>query len=67
MDWMAGARMHFVEIIVLRGATVIPMYILGFGATALHAYILIVYIHSTVVHANDEVRMTKSESNPNDE
>jgi sterol desaturase/sphingolipid hydroxylase (fatty acid hydroxylase superfamily) len=52
MDWMAGARMHFVEIIVLRGATVIPMYLLGFGPTALHIYILLVYIHSSLVHAN---------------
>ncbi|HET6250078.1 MAG TPA: sterol desaturase family protein [Tepidisphaeraceae bacterium] len=52
MDWMAGARMHFVEIVVLRGMTVIPMYILGFGESALHFYILIVYLHSTFVHAN---------------
>lgn len=52
MDWMAGARMHFVEIVVLRGTTVIPMYILGFTPLALQAYILIVYVHSTFVHAN---------------
>ncbi|HEY2584990.1 MAG TPA: sterol desaturase family protein [Tepidisphaeraceae bacterium] len=52
MDWMAGARMHFVEILVLRGTTVIPMYILGFGPLALQAYILLVYVHSTFVHAN---------------
>ena len=52
MDWMAGARMHFIEIIVLRGTTVIPMYLLGFGPMALHAYILLVYIHSSLVHAN---------------
>ena len=52
MDWMAGARMHFVEIVVLRGMTVIPMYILGYGETALHFYVLIVYLHSTFVHAN---------------
>ena len=52
LDWMAGARMHFIEIIVLRGMTVIPMYILGFGAMALHIYILLVYLHSTFVHAN---------------
>ena len=52
MDWMAGARMHFFEIIALRGTTVIPMYILGFGATSLHVYILLVYIHSSLVHAN---------------
>jgi sterol desaturase/sphingolipid hydroxylase (fatty acid hydroxylase superfamily) len=52
LDWMAGARMHFLEIIALRGTTVIPMYILGFGPTALHIYILLVYIHSSLVHAN---------------
>ncbi len=52
MDWMAGARMHFLEIITLRGLTVIPMYVLGFTPTALYAYILLVYIHSTFVHAN---------------
>lgn len=52
MDWMAGARMHFLEIIALRGTTVIPMYVLGFTDTALHAYILVVYVHSSFVHAN---------------
>jgi sterol desaturase/sphingolipid hydroxylase (fatty acid hydroxylase superfamily) len=52
MDWMAGARMHFLEIIVLRGTTVIPMIVLGFSETAMHAYILLVYIYSTFIHAN---------------
>jgi sterol desaturase/sphingolipid hydroxylase (fatty acid hydroxylase superfamily) len=52
MDWMAGARMHFIEIVVLRGTTVIPMFVLGFNDAAMHAYILLVYVHSTLVHAN---------------
>jgi sterol desaturase/sphingolipid hydroxylase (fatty acid hydroxylase superfamily) len=52
MDWMASARMHFAEIIILRGATVIPMYVLGFRDIAMHAYILTVYVHSAFVHAN---------------
>jgi sterol desaturase/sphingolipid hydroxylase (fatty acid hydroxylase superfamily) len=52
MDWMAGARMHFFEIFVLRSMTVIPMYVLGFSDTAMHAYILLVYLYSTFVHAN---------------
>lgn len=52
MDWMAGARMHFFEIIVLRGATVLPMIVLGFSEAAVHAYILLVYLYSTFVHAN---------------
>jgi sterol desaturase/sphingolipid hydroxylase (fatty acid hydroxylase superfamily) len=52
MDWMAGARMHFFEIIVLRGCTVIPMFIFGYSQGAMHAYILLVYLQSTFVHAN---------------
>ena len=52
MDWMAGARMHFLEILVLRGTTVIPMFVLGFGAAAMNSYIFVVYLYSTFVHAN---------------
>lgn len=52
MDWMAGARMHFIEIVALRGTTVVPMYLLGFAPPALYAYILLVYVHSTFLHAN---------------
>jgi sterol desaturase/sphingolipid hydroxylase (fatty acid hydroxylase superfamily) len=52
MDWMAGARMHFFEIFALRSMTAIPMVILGFTDFAMHSYILLVYVHSTFVHAN---------------
>lgn len=52
MDWMAGARMHFLEILVLRSTTVIPMYVLGFSVSAMNAYIFVVYLYSTFVHAN---------------
>src|SRR5260370_388736 len=30
LDWMAGARMHFLEIFALRSMTAIPMFVLGF-------------------------------------
>ncbi len=52
MDWLAGSRMHIIEIIGLRGLTIIPMYILGFAENALHIYILLVYLNATFVHAN---------------
>jgi sterol desaturase/sphingolipid hydroxylase (fatty acid hydroxylase superfamily) len=52
MDWMASARMHFLEIVMLRGATVVPMTILGFHQGPVQAYILTVYVHSTLIHAN---------------
>ena len=49
---MAGARMHFLEIVALRSTTVIPMFVLGFSETAMNSYILLVYLYSTFVHAN---------------
>jgi sterol desaturase/sphingolipid hydroxylase (fatty acid hydroxylase superfamily) len=52
MDWMAGARMHFLEVIVLRCTTVLPMYVLGFSASAMNAYIFLVFLYSTFIHAN---------------
>ncbi len=52
MDWLASSRMHFVEIVCLRGCTVIPMYVLGFDEPALYAYIIYVYFLSALVHSN---------------
>ncbi len=52
MDWMAGARMHFLEILALRATTVIPMFVLGFSPGAVNLYIFVVYLYSTFVHAN---------------
>ncbi len=52
MDWLAGSRMHLLEIVCLRGFTVIPMYVLGFSNPALYGYIFAVYIFSTLVHSN---------------
>jgi len=52
MDWMAGARMHVLEIVILRGLTVIPMQVLGYANGPIYAYILMVYFYSTFIHAN---------------
>jgi sterol desaturase/sphingolipid hydroxylase (fatty acid hydroxylase superfamily) len=52
MDWIAGARMHFFEIIILRAATATPAFVLGFSQEALQIYLLVVYVLSTLVHAN---------------
>ena len=52
MDWLAGARMHFVEIILMRAVTSLPLLTFGFAPSAMQAYIAIVYILSAMVHAN---------------
>lgn len=52
MDWLAGARMHFIEIILLRGVTSLPLLTLGFLPSVMQAYIGLVYVYSSLVHAN---------------
>ena len=52
MDWLAGSRMHFVEIILLRAITSLPLFTLGFSASVMQAYIGFVYIWSSLLHAN---------------
>jgi sterol desaturase/sphingolipid hydroxylase (fatty acid hydroxylase superfamily) len=52
MDWVAGARMHFLEIVCLRAVTATPAFAVGFAPAALQAYLLIVYVYSTFIHAN---------------
>ena len=56
MDWLASSRMHLAEIVVLRGLTVIPMYVLGFGEPALYTYLVFVFFQSALVHSNLRVR-----------
>jgi sterol desaturase/sphingolipid hydroxylase (fatty acid hydroxylase superfamily) len=52
MDWLAGSRMHFVEIILLRGVTSLPLLTLGFAPSVMQAYIGFVYVYASLVHAN---------------
>lgn len=52
MDWLAGARMHFAEIVLLRGVTSLPLLTLGFLPSVMQAYIGLVYVWSSLLHAN---------------
>jgi sterol desaturase/sphingolipid hydroxylase (fatty acid hydroxylase superfamily) len=52
MDWLAGSRMHFIEIILLRAITSLPLFTLGFSASVMQAYIGFIYIWSSLLHAN---------------
>ncbi len=56
MDWLASSRMHVVEIVFLRGMTVIPMYVLGFREPALYLYLVFVFFLSAMVHSNVRIK-----------
>lgn len=52
MDWLAGSRIHLVDAVVTRATTYVPIYVLGFSEAALFAYVSIVVIQATFIHAN---------------
>ena len=52
MDWLAGSRMHFIEIILLRSITSLPLFTIGFSPAVMQAYIGFVYVWSSLLHAN---------------
>lgn len=52
MDWLAGSRLHLVDVAVTRGLTYVPIYLLGFAEPPLFAYVAFVSIQATFIHAN---------------
>jgi lathosterol oxidase len=52
MDWLAGSRLHLVDVIVTRGLTYVPIFVLGFSNAALLIYVFLVAVQATFIHAN---------------
>ncbi|WP_227977816.1 sterol desaturase family protein [Arenimonas daejeonensis] len=52
MDWLAGSRIHFVEIVLTRGFVLLPLVVLGFAPAAINAYVILVGLQAVLAHAN---------------
>jgi lathosterol oxidase len=52
MDWLAGSRLHLVDVILTRGLTYVPIFVLGFSPAALIVYVFLVAGQATFIHAN---------------
>lgn len=52
MDWLAGSRMHFMDIFLTRAFAFIPLYVLGFSAITFNTYIVFMAIHAVLIHSN---------------
>jgi sterol desaturase/sphingolipid hydroxylase (fatty acid hydroxylase superfamily) len=52
MDWLAGSRLHVVDVVLTRGLTFVPLFVLGFDTGPLYAYLVFVSIHAVFIHAN---------------
>ncbi|MEZ4334058.1 MAG: sterol desaturase family protein [Myxococcota bacterium] len=56
MDWLAGSRMHFAEVLAIRCLVVTPVYLLGFAESAVAAWVVLVGLLAVFVHANTRLR-----------
>ena len=52
MDWLAGSRMHLLEIVLTRSIVLLPLVLLGFAPAAVNAYVILVGLQAVLAHAN---------------
>ncbi len=52
MDWLAGSRLHLLEVMLTRTTVFVPLYLLGFSREVLYTYIGFVSLHAVLIHAN---------------
>lgn len=54
MDWLAGSRLHIVDILLTRSLSLIPMVVLGFSMEAINIYLPILAVQAVFIHCNLE-------------
>jgi sterol desaturase/sphingolipid hydroxylase (fatty acid hydroxylase superfamily) len=55
LDWLAGSRTHFVDLVVVRSISFIPLYAFGFSNDVFITYVIIVSIQAVLAHANTRI------------
>jgi lathosterol oxidase len=56
LDWIAGSRLHLVDVVITRAFTLVPVVLLGFSPPAVYAYLVFVSFHAVFIHANVRFR-----------
>jgi len=57
MDWLAGSRLHLVDVVVTRATSFVPLFLMGFSPGPLMAYLTFVAFHAVFIHANLRPRL----------
>jgi len=57
MDWLAGSRLHLLEVILVRTAVLAPIFVLGFAKEVVDTYIILAGLQAVFNHANVDVRL----------
>jgi lathosterol oxidase len=55
MDWLAGSRQHFVDVLATRTLAMVPLYLLGADKAPLDAYVVFAALQAVFIHANVRV------------
>ncbi len=55
MDWIAGSRVHVVELLMTRALILLPLVLLGFDQAVVNGYIAFVAFQAVFDHANVSV------------
>ncbi|MGX5800441.1 sterol desaturase family protein [Bradyrhizobium sp. Arg314] len=56
MDWLAGHRVHPVDQILTKSASLLPLFALGFSGEAVLIYVLIYQWQSVFIHSNTRIK-----------
>lgn len=57
LDWLAGSRLHLIDVVVTRALVVLPAFVLGFAEPALYLWLVIIAIHGVLNHVNLRFRL----------
>jgi sterol desaturase/sphingolipid hydroxylase (fatty acid hydroxylase superfamily) len=57
LDWLAGSRLHVVDVLVTRALVMVPLLALGFSEAALHVWIVVIAVHAVFNHVNLRFRL----------
>lgn len=57
MDWLAGSRLHLVDVVVTRALVVLPAFLLGFSEPALYLWLVIIAMQGVLNHVNLRFRL----------
>jgi sterol desaturase/sphingolipid hydroxylase (fatty acid hydroxylase superfamily) len=52
MDWLAGSRLHLIDVIATRMMVYLPLYVLGFDQVVLLTYVAVVANQAVLNHTN---------------
>ena len=52
VDWLAGSRLHLVDVLLTRAFSYLPLYVMGISIQVFYAYVVVVALQAVCAHAN---------------